>query len=500
MSTQNIMDTSAHFKNISEEISKHLKAATHDIVIAIAWFTDASLFNILRNKASTGVTIKLLYLDDEINNKSSFNIKQLEAYKDKAQLFPISPDAQTNNVMHNKFCVIDGKNVITGSYNWTNRAKSNDENIIVFLSNKGIADRFLKEFDGLLEKYNYKKSVNKSPQAIIPRLEVIKNFVLMEEWDSVQGQVGKLSSYSEIWDLDPLFSSISNQDTQSVTNWITAFIKDKSAIVIYEDEDIVELKVELRMFEFKVVALSTEKDDLEKQIEGFHQNTSQKLGELIAKFLELKAENKQKEADKVKTEQSKKEHTKKNRLEEEAEEARKEWEEYTKEWEEFKDKPLLPKLSSDERKQIKEAYKKAAQLCHPDKVSEDQRELAHTQFIQLKAAYDQNDLETVLNILDGLANNRPYKDSADSLSDSQRIKQEIKRLKSTSEELLVEILALKKQISDLGIDDIVDWDEYFETQKQILMDAIEQLETELQHVKKSDNFDEIPGFDDDIPF
>ena len=70
------MDTSVYFEKISEEISKHLEAATHDIVIAIAWFTDASLFNILRRKASTGVTINLLYLDDEINDKASFNIGQ----------------------------------------------------------------------------------------------------------------------------------------------------------------------------------------------------------------------------------------------------------------------------------------------------------------------------------------------------------------------------------------------------------------------------------------
>ena len=72
------MDTSVYFEKNSEEITKHLEAATHDVVIAIAWFTDASLFNILRRKASTGVTINLLYLDCEINNRASFNIGQLK--------------------------------------------------------------------------------------------------------------------------------------------------------------------------------------------------------------------------------------------------------------------------------------------------------------------------------------------------------------------------------------------------------------------------------------
>jgi hypothetical protein len=68
------------------------------------------------------------------------------------------------------------------------------------------------------------------------------------------------------------------------------------------------------------------------------------------------------------------------------------------------------------------------------------------------------------------------------LSDSQLIKQEIKRLESTLDGLLNEILVLKKQMSGLRIDEIVDWDEYFSKQKQTYLDAIEQLEIELSHV------------------
>ena len=71
-------------------------------------------------------------------------------------------------------------------------------------------------------------------------------------------------------------------------------------------------------------------------------------------------------------------------------------------------------------------------------------------------------------------------------------------MKSTSDGLLVEILTLKKQISDLGIDKIVDLDEYFVLQKQNLMDAIEQLEKELQHIDIPDDHVPPPEFDDDI--
>ena len=36
------------------------------------------------------------------------------------------------NLMHNKFCIIDERIIITGSYNWTNKAnKENNENIVI---------------------------------------------------------------------------------------------------------------------------------------------------------------------------------------------------------------------------------------------------------------------------------------------------------------------------------------------------------------------------------
>ena len=468
------MDTSVHFEKIAEEITKYLEAADHEIVVAIAWFTDRSLFNILQRKASSGIAVKLLYLDDKINNNAPFNIRQLEAHK--AQLFPIPSEKNPKNLMHNKFCVIDGKHVITGSYNWTHRAKSNDENITVFLDNPEFASRFLKEFDEMLEKYNYKKSTKLSPQSIFPRLEVVKNFVVMEEWESAQAQLEKLRSFEEIWALEPLFSAIENHDGQTVSDWVTSFVKDNMSLMIHEDEDIPRLKVELRMFEFRVVALSAEKDDLEKQISDFHQKTNLNLGKLTARYLELQAVLKQRVADEAQSEPNKKESR-----QTEARQAQEEYETYQKGFEEFKQLPLLPEITDDDRKQLKDLFKKASQYCHPDKVSDDQQELATKRFIQLKAAYDQNDLEAVRMLHDDLINNRPYTDNADTMSDGEAMKREIKRLESTSDSLLVEILALKTQVSDLGIDGIEDWDEYFTSQKQSLMDAIERLEIELPH-------------------
>ncbi|MDC1213884.1 phospholipase D-like domain-containing protein [Rhodospirillales bacterium] len=466
------MDTSVYFENISKEIAKRLDDATYEIVIAIAWFTDANLFNILRRKASHGIHVKLLYLDDKINKGASFNVRQLEAFK--ANVFPISPEMQSTNIMHNKFCVIDGRHIVTGSYNWTNRAKSNDENITVFLDNPEIGVHFLKAFDGLLEKYNYQKSVNVSPNAVIPRLEVIKNFVLLDEWDEARKQLEKLRSFEELWDLSRLFVSVDQKLSDEATAWIAAFVRDKMSLVVHEDEDIKELKIELRILEFKVVALSAEKDGLEKKIFEFQQKTNLILGELTAEYLRIKSEKKQKEADRVQAQPDKKE-----KLQSEAKQARAEYERYHEDFAEQKRKPTPLELSDDDKKELKKVFKNATQYCHPDKVSDEQKELANERFIKLKMAYDTNDLVAVRGIYEDLVKNRPYTENSEQLSTGALLKYEINKLETTSNKLLDEIESLNASIVALGIGAISDWDEYFESQRKSLVTAIEELKMEL---------------------
>jgi phosphatidylserine/phosphatidylglycerophosphate/cardiolipin synthase-like enzyme len=45
--------------------------------------------------------------------------------------------------------------VITGSYNWTNNARLNNENIIVINGDSESVDVFLQEFETLLKKYGH---------------------------------------------------------------------------------------------------------------------------------------------------------------------------------------------------------------------------------------------------------------------------------------------------------------------------------------------------------
>ena len=55
--------------------------------------------------------------------------------------------------MHEKFCIIDDRVVITGSYNWTNKAEHNDESISVFTDDTSTISFYLDLFGKLSNKY-----------------------------------------------------------------------------------------------------------------------------------------------------------------------------------------------------------------------------------------------------------------------------------------------------------------------------------------------------------
>ena len=94
----------------------------------MAWFTSSELFDALLRCLEREVDVELILLDDAINYMEyapDFNLFVSAGGK----LRVAGPSV---GFMHHKFCVIDSKTVITGSYNWTYYAEiRNVENIVI---------------------------------------------------------------------------------------------------------------------------------------------------------------------------------------------------------------------------------------------------------------------------------------------------------------------------------------------------------------------------------
>ena len=128
-----------HFKKIREQILSELEKAEFTIWIAVAWFTDPVLFDCLIRKKARGLNIQIIIHNDDINNSSNLNYSQFETYK--LNSFGLN----SINKMHHKFCIIDFKTIVHGSYNWTKVARYNGETIEI-LDRANKAKQFSQEF------------------------------------------------------------------------------------------------------------------------------------------------------------------------------------------------------------------------------------------------------------------------------------------------------------------------------------------------------------------
>lgn len=133
------------FDKIKEIILNEITSANFVIWVAVAWFTDNDLANALYKKSKTGVNIQIILNDDQINAKLAQKlVKYFETYK-------VPLEENFSMLMHHKFCMIDFKKVIHGSYNWTVKANYNNETISI-VDNRETAEIFAMEFINLKKK------------------------------------------------------------------------------------------------------------------------------------------------------------------------------------------------------------------------------------------------------------------------------------------------------------------------------------------------------------
>lgn len=123
----------SYFDNIQQELVDELRQARHTIFVAVAWFTDYTLLGILEDNARKGVSVQIVVSPNEFNDYSRYELLNNAG----GEIYTFGgKDVFKDEFMHNKFCVIDYKTVITGSYNWTKNATSNEENIVIINDSK----------------------------------------------------------------------------------------------------------------------------------------------------------------------------------------------------------------------------------------------------------------------------------------------------------------------------------------------------------------------------
>ena len=452
------MQTEAIFENIAERILTEIQKANNSIYIAVAWFTNKSIFEQLIKKAKNGCQIQIIISNDLINENSSIDFNKLEKHNGK--VYKIGNG--DTELMHNKFCIIDFNTVITGSYNWSYKAENNFENIVINSNDTSLAEQFVTEFNQIKKKYYPNETIqNEFPiEIIIKRLEIIKNIILLEDIDDISIAVEKLKIYQFNEDVKTIITSISNKEFAKAITTIQEFINSYQQITIWNDPEIAGIKLEIKILESQINAFDNEKIELEKVISDFQHRHTIELGEVILEVLRLR---------KIKYKNHKKEA-----------EAEEDFNNYSKQYETEKDKKQF-ELNVEEKLELKKKFRKATTMCHPDKVSEEQKAEAEEIFIELKKAYDEHDLEKVNQLLHDLENGKKFVSQADSISEKEKLKITLEKLKQKLKGIENEIIALKETEIFTTINNITNWDNYFSETKTQLEEELQNLKVELNN-------------------
>ncbi|MDR2430903.1 MAG: phospholipase D family protein [Candidatus Margulisbacteria bacterium] len=119
--------------------------AQKELNIAVYSLTKPDIAQAIVSANERGVTARVLMDKDQAAGRYAKD-EYLEGYK-----ISVARDKH-KAYMHHKFCVVDGRIVIAGSYNWSDNATHhNDENMLVIESPE-LAEIFNKEFEKLWMK------------------------------------------------------------------------------------------------------------------------------------------------------------------------------------------------------------------------------------------------------------------------------------------------------------------------------------------------------------
>lgn len=128
------------------EIANFIGRARKSADVCVFTITDDRVTDALLKAHRSHIEVRIITDNDKMWDRGS-DVRKLSDYG-----IPVRLD-KSDYHMHHKFAVVDGAQVLTGSYNWTRGAdKYNEENFVI-LDHKAIVKAFADEFDKLWDRF-----------------------------------------------------------------------------------------------------------------------------------------------------------------------------------------------------------------------------------------------------------------------------------------------------------------------------------------------------------
>lgn len=444
-----MIQVEAYFNDIQATLLKELDTAKRSIYVAVAWFTDTHLFEKLIAKLNEGVEVAVVIVKDDINDKGWNDFERIS--QNGGQFFAIE-----DTLMHNKFCVIDERIVVTGSYNWTYKAATkNLENITVTYNDYDLALKFIQQFRHITGQQSQKQIDN---NRIVKRLNVVKNLILLEDDEFLGSQMAKLKAESEITIVTEIAAAIKQRHFSDAVDLIETFITKNSRVTVYENPKIAALRLEIKDLENRILGIDNTIAEKEKILRDYTLQFNEYLGALIEEIYRLKKDYAYRNRYKQESQYS----------ESEYQQAKQEYEEYTQQREQLSAEETH-ELTETEQKQLKKLYKQTALHCHPDRATKNREQQAEATFKVLQDAFQRQDLNAVQEIYNNVKNGIFTKvDTTDSTL--EQLQQQVTTLRQKLRRKTEQLQTIDTNDSYQTAINTADWTAYFETLKTDLTD------------------------------
>jgi hypothetical protein len=435
---------------------KHLSDARSTIHVAVAWLTDVPLFNQLLERQRAGVRVELIITRHEFNAQCS---NDHEAIGENGGLFlQLGTD---DRLMHHKFCIIDRKLVLQGSFNWTKRAnQGNNETLTLIEEDPPSVNQFLAEFERMTREAGAGPDGNGLQLA-----EAYKYFQLLRAFIGL-GRTAEVNAYAHELrghdDLEAIKAMLLQGAYPEGLAAMAAFEKRNQTLVDVTAMEREYLLSRIRMLNALVSQLVGERAEVEATVSQWWHRYHAEINPILVKILALK----KKLFDKLKK------YGVVDRTMEELEE------EFEKVEEEFQaaQEVHVAQLTEDELSDIKSMHREAAKLCHPDStqcVFEDKRQAAEV-FSRLSQAFKANDIATVREILMQLRTGNWI--GVDDRGTLDALRAQLATLEQRYADLLRDLEQLKTTEPYVTIEGTKDWDAYFESEKYRLLEEYQEME------------------------
>ncbi|NBW59995.1 MAG: hypothetical protein EBR41_05465, partial [Crocinitomicaceae bacterium] len=322
--------------NLQQVILKNLDAAQNTVTIAVAWFTDVVLFNKLLEIQSRGIIIELIITKHHFND-DSLNDYELISHNNGVFL----EIGGNYNTMHHKFCIVDHKVLLQGSFNWTKKAnESNNETLLVIKEDYQAIHEFNEEFERLKRLSGMDKELKELEIAkAIKYFTLIRTFVDLGKPNDIYPYLQEIKDVAELSEIVNLLTSGQYDAAFAKMDELQRNFTAVVNVSHYEKE---ELIFKIRLISEQIKQIEIEKTNIEEEIDSFNRRFILELKPIIAAILQLK----------------KKIHERFNVKDETFEELNQEYEKVNTEIEIELEKNI-PDLSQEEQKDIKKMYHEA---------------------------------------------------------------------------------------------------------------------------------------------